>query len=218
MLVLLVLPLFSWAQDDNESTKRLLTIYMPEHCAMSGQFEQKKQLPSLPIPIVSQGDFFFYCELGVVWRTVEPFEDILIYTPHNRYFRIDDKSKVSSLNGLVHHNIAKILLAMLSGDKDFFIEKFSITQTEEDSALALEPKSQWLKKGINKITLRKTIPTNVVQLIIHSASSEVTMLSIVDVNNRSVSAKSAAFDACVESMLAKQACEVLRYPSRFNVQ
>lgn len=218
LLVLLAMPMLCWAQVDDEPVTQLLKGFMPEHCAISGLFEQQKKLPGLPIPIESQGDFFFYCELGVIWRTAEPFEDALIYTPYNRYFRVNDASKVTSLNGVIHHNIAKILLAILSGDEEFFMDKFSIMKTGAESAIWLLPKSQWLKKGIDKITLGKSKKNNIVQLAIYSASSEVTLLSIFDVENSDVSTKSIAFDTCVVSIASKQACEVLRYPGRFDVQ
>ena len=101
------------AEDASDTEKKLLTDIMPNSCNFSGQFVQKKAIKGLPIPLQSNGEFFFSCDLGLIWRTSSPFEEALLFANGATHFRIDEHGEHAPLSGMVRYSMSRIFIRLL---------------------------------------------------------------------------------------------------------
>ena len=96
------------AQENTGSKEALLSNMFPTSCSFSGQFSQQKNIEGLPVPLISNGDFFFSCDLGLIWSTDTPFIEAILYANAANSYRINDKGDVTPLTGIARYSMSKI--------------------------------------------------------------------------------------------------------------
>ena len=173
---------YGWAQTADDEL-----LLPPSSCVFSGDFKQSKHLKGLPAPIESSGQFFYHCDLGVIWKTISPIEETLVLTNIGESFIIENnqskplKSQQSKLlseliNGLMGANQQYI-------NENFQIRKQSITTAE---AFTLIPKKRRLKRGLKQIDLSFAAESL-------SSNSEEVLISILDRNKQWTHIKSTKY-------------------------
>ena len=217
LLLLLSFLIAQMAFANNDEKNQLQTV-MPTACHFSGNFVQKKAMQGLPIPLVSEGDFFFSCDLGIIWQTQQPFPEALIYSDFHNYRVSSETNNIERLTSLTHFGMSKIMLKMLNGDVDYFSESFAVDLIGENQ-FSLSPQSKFMKRAIDKITLQRVLTDDSVSLLvtIEDISQQQTEISIDRLIEYKLDTKQAVRQQC-EKLYPNQKtlCEVLRYPGRFN--
>jgi len=136
-----------------ESTLRSL---MPTKCVFSTQFTQVKKTSLFTL--TSSGTLFYSCDYGLLWKSTTPFIETLIYKKNTLNFRIEEDNTRERLTSMAHRNLGKFLLHLLDGDVTYFFDAFDVTfnvktETNNHSGLLLTPKSKFMKKAIQSISL-----------------------------------------------------------------
>ena len=138
---------------------------------LQGQFEQKKSIRVLAMPLVSTGTFSVVKNQGVVWQLEKPASAQLIIS--------EDGIKGADLgdNRAMSH-VGKILNQLLSGDLAVLEEQFVVSikeNTSDNWALSLVPRSLILQKAIREINLNGD--RYIKQLILQEATGDQTIVS-----------------------------------------
>ena len=200
----------------NIDEKALLQSVMPTACHFSGGFMQSKTVQGLPKPLVSEGEFFFSCDMGMIWQTQAPFAESLIYSNYFNYRIIDDD--IEKLSSLTHYGMSKVMLKMLNGDVDYFAKSFEAVLLA-DNELSLSPESKFMKKAIDKIILKKIQAGHSLALhvSIYDRGQQLTTIAIDKLVEYDLKTKQRVQERCEEAYLEqKKLCEVLRFPARFD--
>lgn len=201
---------------DSGDKKALLRSVMPTACHFSGDFIQNKKIQGLSAPLISDGEFFFSCDIGIIWQTQSPFAEALIYSHYFNY-RVSGDA-IEKLTSLTHYGMSKIMLKMLNGDVDYFAESFSVGSLI-DGELSLSPQSKFMKKAIDKIVLQKTQVDDSISLLvnIHDKSQQLTKITIDNLVEYDLENKQVARRQCEKNHADKEVlCEILHYPARFD--
>ncbi|WP_445371382.1 outer membrane lipoprotein carrier protein LolA [Methylomonas sp. HW2-6] len=114
---------------------------------VQGHFRQEKQLKFLSKPLVSEGEFTFQQQRGVIWKTVSPVESVLLIG-ENRLITSQGEQALPASFG-------RVFPAMLGGDFAELSADFSASaEMQADSwRLTLLPKDPLLGKAIAAIYL-----------------------------------------------------------------
>ena len=214
------------ANDATDIEKRLLADIFPTSCHFSGQFSQQKDIRGIPMPLRSGGNFFFSCDLGLVWSTTSPFEEALLYTDAITNFRADDKGNIELLSGVVRHSVSKIFLRLLKADTDYFADEFSVQLVGKNKVIELIPESGLMKKGIERIHIKQHENDKhgmSLNIRIKDMRGQMTQVNIEHITKYVIKGKKEAFDQC-EKLYPKplQWCGVLlspwQYEENYNLQ
>lgn len=203
-----------------ESKKELLADIFPTSCHFSGQFLQRKNINGLPVPLLSNGDFFFSCDLGLVWSTHSPVNEAILYINSSRSYRVNDEGNIYPLSSVTRYIMSKVLLRLLKGDIDYFAEEFLIMRSDDNEMLVLRPESQFMKKGIDSIQFKKEVGIEdevSLRVIVTDITGQNTELNIEGIKEHQIDGKDQASEQC--EMLypdTLQWCKVLRSPRRLN--
>ncbi|MBX2809802.1 MAG: outer membrane lipoprotein carrier protein LolA [Cellvibrionaceae bacterium] len=214
----------SLAHSDDASLWHAL---LPDACFFTGDFSQKKQLAGLPAPLVSEGNFLFYCDSGLIWNSLSPFSESLIYTDNNIHYRFQ-KKRLQPLSGNAHKALAKILIALMRADTAYIDKHFAVSAQlplDDDSLVhvTLKPKRKLLQKAVRYISLKKTHQHRVL-FSIHGHgddATEITMSNVAAVVATGVATGVEAnntdfYHHCMHFFdLGRTPCEALRYPQRY---
>ena len=204
---------------ENESEALLATVF-PSGCHFSGQFMQKKALDGLPVPLMSTGDFYYSCDLGLVWHTNEPFKDAILYVNGSNNFRADETGALTPLTGTTRYIMSNIFVRLLKGDTSYFTEEFAISPAE-DNAIVMRPHSDMLRRGLDNIHIKKEAAEVGVSLeiAITDATGQLTSVNITDINEYAFEGKRSAYEQC-QTLYADTAtwCQVLRSPARYKTR
>ncbi|NMH60674.1 outer membrane lipoprotein carrier protein LolA [Alteromonas ponticola] len=216
----MVLLVSSWlsADEGNADEKALLTDLFPSKCHFSGQFTQTKAVAGLPVPLKSNGDFFFSCDLGLIWRTHEPFNEAILYVNSTNNFRVNEDGSLASLTGVTRYIMSNVFVKLLKGDAAYFIDEFAISQADDDASITLTPQSDFMKKGIQHIRFNKSESEDLgITLFVDvmDATGQATHVSIDTIVHYDIEGKRRAFEQC-EKLYSQHTdwCQVLRSPSR----
>lgn len=208
------------ADSQIEDEKKLLADIFPTTCHFSGQFLQQKRIEGLPVPLRSDGDFFFSCDLGLIWSTQSPFKDALLYVNASRNYRINERGEIEPLSGIAHYSMSKIFLRLLRGDTDYFANEFAVSEVPETGVIELRPESGFMQKGIERIDFKKnqSLEHGVsLQVNVVDATGQVTQVSIDKITEHEIEGKRNAFEQCEKLYPSTSKwCEVLRSPARFD--
>jgi len=126
--------------------------WLPRQCHYSGVFIQVRTLPSLPVPLHSNGAFLVNCEAGVIWQTLSPIGETIIYTSDNISFRIS--SQIEQLEGIVHQQMSTMLRALMGGRPEYLLQRFS-AEIKSDT-LVLIPISATVSRYFKQIELTRS--------------------------------------------------------------
>ena len=125
---------------------------------LRADFEQQKNIRALRRPLRSSGRFLFAKNMGICWRTLEPFENFFIMTPAGMVQRSEDGEtfRISADEQPVVHGFVNIFMSLFSGHTDLLEEQFELffQGTPTDWTLGLKPRGKIMKKFVTQIVLR----------------------------------------------------------------
>ncbi|MBU3020487.1 outer membrane lipoprotein carrier protein LolA [Aestuariibacter sp. A3R04] len=207
------------AKDTQPEDEALLASVFPSGCHFSGQFTQKKAIEGLPVPLMSTGDFYYSCDLGLVWHTSEPFKDAILYVNGSNNFRADETGALTPLTGTTRYIMSNIFVRLLKGDTQYFTEEFAISPAD-DNAIVMRPHSDMMRRGLDSIHIQKkdTAEAGVsLDIAITDATGQLTSVSIADINEYAFEGKRSAYEQC-QTLYSDTAtwCQVLRSPARYK--
>ncbi len=201
----------------DEALERIL----PDNCIFSGEFNQVKQLDKLPVPLSSSGQLLFSCHHGLIWKSIKPFNEDLIYTLKSTHFRVIENNEPIPLEGLQHHYLAKFLLSLLSANIESIQRDFDISldQSNRDTvAINLLPTNTYAKKGLDSISIKKTVAETGDELSINIIDSkkQKTKINIVNINNAKNDSKDEMNLFCHTIFSqAESTCSILSSPQQY---
>ena len=161
-----------------------------------GSFSQYRYLKVLKKPLVSQGEFIFSKDLGIIWQQNSPFASTLILKD-KQLIQIDSQGNINvnhaeqagSAN-MMSDIMPKLLSALLSGDINQLQQHFELSLNLDGKPLAteagidlnttVEPTAQW-QLGLKPIDpmLAKALPKMVLAgkqqiqtLVLYSANGD----------------------------------------------
>ncbi|MGS2718091.1 LolA family protein [Eionea flava] len=208
----------SAAPDEVTSERQLLASISPAACHFSGKFSQQKNTQGLGFPLRSHGDFFFSCDLGLVWNTIAPFEEVMLYINSTTSYRASKDGGVERMSGMIRYAIAKIFLKILSGDTKYFSNEFSVILVGD--GVELKPENDFLKKGIKQVFITKgsNVETGTsLRIDIEDAVGQHSQINIVDIIEYSIEGRQEAYQQCQRLYLTLfEWCSVLRYPDHYT--
>ncbi|MBX2810119.1 MAG: outer membrane lipoprotein carrier protein LolA [Cellvibrionaceae bacterium] len=200
-------------------TDSLLHTILPDTCLFTGDFSQKKQLKGLPAPLTSSGNFLFFCDHGLIWNSLSPFSETLIYTDNNIHYQFDSGG-LHALAGNSHRALAKILIGLMESDHRYIEKNFNIaskSNRNSENIIQLTPKKKFLKKAISHITLESAFNKNKLLFSIHQHTNESTEIVISNVNKIISADKTDVNQFCTEFFSFNQKpCDALRHPHRYQ--
>ena len=142
-LLLFMLSFFAQAED----TLTQIRARLPQTEIVQGHFSQEKQLKFLSKPLVSQGEFVFWQEHGVLWKTLSPVASTLLI----------NNSRLLSNHGeqAIPVSFGRIFPALLGGDWTKLQADFNLNATLQTESWQIElvPKDPLLAKAIASLHL-----------------------------------------------------------------
>lgn len=208
------------ANTATESEKELLANVFPTSCHFSGQFSQLKHIDGLPVPLLSEGDFFFSCDLGLVWNTHSPFNEVILFVNAAKNYLVDDEGEIQPLSGITQYILSKVLMRLLQGDTDYFAEEFIVTPAEGSEMLMLRPESYFMQKGIDNIQFKKneSLEEGVsLSVVVTDTTGQKTKVQINRIQEHEIDGRRSAFEQCKDLYPnSEQWCKLLRSPRRFE--
>lgn len=212
-------PQYAQASPQQPDETALLTGIFPSGCHFSGRFLQKKTIRGIPTPLTSTGDFYYSCDLGLIWHTQTPFSEAILYVNSSNNFKAGVDGSLAPLTGTTRYIMSNIFVRLLKGDTDYFVEEFAISKGEENTIVTLRPENEYLRKGLDTITISKALDQTKgtsLSIGVLDATGQLTNVLINNVEHYSISGKREAFEHC-EMLYAdtKDWCQVLRSPTRY---
>ncbi|ABZ74948.1 outer membrane lipoprotein carrier protein LolA [Shewanella halifaxensis HAW-EB4] len=158
--------LFQHEASSAELTK--LTTQLSPSAQAKGDFSQYRYLKVLKKPLVSQGEFIFAKDLGVIWQQNMPFSSTLILKD-KQLIQIDSQGNININNAeqagsgnQISDVMPKLLNALLSGDIQQLEQHFSLSlllepntegQAPQQWQLGLKPTDPLLEKAMPQMVL-----------------------------------------------------------------
>ncbi|WAL79306.1 outer membrane lipoprotein carrier protein LolA [Shewanella sp. DAU305] len=135
-----------------------------------GHFVQSRQLKVLKKPLISQGQFIFDKEQGLIWQQIKPFESLLILKDKQLIQRDSQgrvqisKADASASAAAMGELLPSLVRAMLGGDISGLSENFELhfLGTERLKIESLSPDGQWQLGLTPKDPLMKKAIANMV--------------------------------------------------------
>lgn len=125
-------------------------------CVFSGVFSQKKNIVGLSEPLLSGGVFLSHCQKGIIWKTITPIEESLVFTRAGRRVRVEN-GKSSILKTPQSRLLGELMNGLVAWQPDYINDNFdwhlSDAQTE---SIQLAPKKPSLSRALEWVNLWKT--------------------------------------------------------------
>ena len=223
----------------NNTTKYIKGLF-PKSCVFTGNFEQKKETENLPLPLISNGQLFFNCKQGLIWKNNEPFQEDTIYTISGFNFRLIVDEPIEQLNGQQYTYLSNLLLDILSADLNAIENKFYLstslvgdrdskkinteaTKDEKYFKLKLIPKNKNIARYLASIDIEKPAQhkNESIKISVNTTnlkSTKIDILNIQYLNNTKHSLKDSK-KVCLKYLkeLTKNdsSCEILENPKKY---
>lgn len=198
---------------ESEKTDDSLENILAKHCRFSGTFTQEKSLTGLPVPLNSSGQFLFDCDLGLIWHTATPIVETKVYTFSSLHYQLDEKLEIEPLDGVIQTTIAKLLLNIMSANKNAIVNNFSIIASDSNS-VSLAPTSSFLKKGLQSVALKKDPTENALLIELVDKKSQNT--SIRSVETQRSESKQSSLAHCKTLFKDESTCDIFENPSSYE--
>lgn len=205
------------AISNQEKTVAALDTVLAKQCRFSGTFTQKRSLTSLPVPLKSDGQFLFDCELGLIWHIASPIVETKIYTLSSNHFQLNKKLNVKPLDSFIQTTIAELLLDIMSADKQAIANHFIISE-EHSNGVLLIPSDTFLKKGIQSIVLKKVLENDRAQngISIELLDSKSQNTHIHSIETHQSDSKEASLKNCQSLFSNNLVCNILENPNSYQ--
>lgn len=117
-----------------------------------------KTLPALPQPLRSAGTVSCWKEKGMVWKTLEPWEEEIRLTKETMTFLADGDVKTTPFDEMPYYaDICEATDAFLAGETDAFDDLFDWHWQEEETGswtMTLEVNYRRMRRLFKTVTLR----------------------------------------------------------------
>lgn len=207
------------AAQDEKAEASLLSAIFPSNCSFSGLFSQQKAISGVPAPLKSAGDFFYACDLGLVWHTSEPFSEAVLYVNSTNNFKAEDDGTLTPLSGVARYVMSNIFVPLLQGETSYFTQEFTVSQ-EDNGSILLLPESETMQKGLQAIRISRADETSTpptVNIKVTDATGQETQVAIEQIQKYDSEGMRKAYEQCLEMYSDKKDwCRVLRSPSRYD--
>jgi len=180
---------------------------LPQHCYFSSEITQTKTEASLPIPLKSTGKIYFFCQAGLIWQTIVPIEETLIFSGKHYQFKQNDSKSLQRLNSQEMSFLSDLMLGIMKADQDYIVETFDI-ETISDTTFKLLPIQSFLKKAIAEIKIQ-ILDNDAITIEIQQTND--TNILIESITNN-VLDESLADQSHCETFMPKAACTALYKP------
>ena len=159
-----------------QNTNQDLQNHIRKLTSVIGNFEQKKHIKILKLPLLSYGVFSYKKEDGLIWQTLRPIESMIKITEKNGTLsgKNENSLKVVTSSNL----ISEIFLGVLSGNMDKIDEIFQIKDQQVESGweLLLIPKSKRLGDYISTILISGK--TDIESITLNESSGDITEIAL----------------------------------------
>lgn len=180
LIFVLLLGLFgcgtSLAASDARPDQALLDSIMTslsQHAAVRADFTQMRSNPALAQPQQSGGKLLFVLGHGMLWQTLQPFNESLALTgshtarlgPHGRFERVRDARGVSQ--------VSEMLQSLLAGKPDPVLRAFDVEANGSANrwTLLFTPKQARIARVLGGITLTGDAFLQGIRIDMHDGSS-----------------------------------------------
>ena len=169
-----------WAQTADDEL-----LLPPSSCVFSGDFKQSKHLKGLPTPIESNGQFFYHCDLGVIWKTISPIQESLVLTKIGESFILEDNQS-TPLKTEHSKLLSELINGLIGANKQYIDNHFLVSKDTSSSsgAFTLIPLKRRLKRGLKQIKLSYSSEND----------SEEVVISMLDRNKQWTHIRSTKYD------------------------
>lgn len=150
-LLLLMLPLIAVRVIAAEELLTALSTKAEKLDSMAGTFTQEYKISVLPLPLISEGDFHYRRQTGMVWTTRKPIQSRLTINRNGVYMEDAGADRPA----LSQPQLGETLLALISGDLQTLTALFEITATGsvDDWHLHLVPRNALVAAQIDAIDI-----------------------------------------------------------------
>lgn len=129
----------AWAADEGAALLALLQDRNAKLEGLAGQFRQRKTLVALPAPLSATGRFQYNREEGIEWVTETPVSNRVKIDDRGIYLS-DQTLLQEQAQGPVGQAIARVFIAMFSGDIQLLQSYFDIAGAGDINAWTLQLK------------------------------------------------------------------------------
>lgn len=180
-------------------------------CAFLGLFEQEKSLNGLEDPLESNGAFYFHCEHGVIWKSVLPIAESLIFRKDGIAFTLDQQNQPREIESPQSKVLGRLLNDLIGADFKQLAKTFDLEQLDQNS-VRFTPRKRRLKCALKMVDLAvKDTSSNSVKIDIVDRNNQLT--SVVAVQSlvlKTLSDKDTLQDQCAMSnQFTRQECSLL---------
>lgn len=156
---------FNLSAVDNTALVKLKEIHQHSTFIMA-DFQQSRVVPFISKPLVSEGEFVFARNQGLVWQINQPFYAKQIYTEEGVYQSVGEKTEKIEADPM-NKAIGAVLADLLSGKWVLLEEKFELTdsQTLDDGReqIILTAKDRLVAKVVAHLSITFTDTISAVQ-------------------------------------------------------
>ena len=197
----------------------------PPACHFSGQFDQRKPVKGLPVPVRSSGTFYYSCKDGLIWNTLAPLRQTLVLTDAGIHFELVDVA-LKRLDSRYLQFVAQLQLDILSGDTGSLQKRFSVEQSANagrDTTWILTPVQAIVRRAVDSIVLEK--PADADRLQIAIATQEAGTSTIATSLDQTYASRQQATRACArlfsdvslpKSRPGRSVCDLVARPRDFT--
>ena len=152
---------------------------------LTGEFQQRRELSEIPVPLQSYGQFIYWRDHGMYWETSKPFYSAQTYTPEDIIQWQAPGVALDTAPGMIERQIGQIMVGLFSGDlsrlESFFTA--TVTGSEDDWRIHFKPSAGSIQNVINHIELQGQTLVNT--LSIETANGDLTRIDFRAVNTPS---------------------------------
>ena len=174
-LVLLLLFLISYYSTAEDAVSRI-TAQLEKHDLTLGRFKQEKRIKFLRKPFISEGEFIYRGQHGVLWKTLSPLPSVLL-VKENRVLADQEEQQLPP-------QFSRIFQALIGGELSRLSEDFLIeaeVRKPEGWELRLKPKEEAFGRLVRIMTL--TGGTGIRSLAVEETNGNLTLIYFSEISH-----------------------------------
>lgn len=135
-------------------TTELLKHYLPDTCYQTGRYTQQKSIAGIKKLLESQGRFAFACDKGLLWHSVAPLQETLVYQLQGTTHLVRADGSSQKLAGAVQRHLGQMLNHLLGGNSVYLEKTFVIVAS--DTGIQLTPRKKRMEKFLRHIHISRS--------------------------------------------------------------
>ena len=171
VLLVFVLSDYSFA----EETLSKISVQLEKHELTLGRFRQEKRIKFLRKPFISDGEFIYRRQRGVLWKTLSPLPSVLLVN--------DSRMQNDQQEQTLPPRLGRIFQALIGGELSHLAEDFSIVAEVREPGweLRLEPREETFRKIVRSLTL--TGDADIKSLKIEETNGNLTLINFSEISH-----------------------------------